>query len=222
MPIAEEICPICDLVLEDSGSSGDSYHFRCNRCGSFRLVGTAKAMLKNEFTGPDDSRRAILSHVVRKMQASSEWPLLTSYLYKQILELTSLPKPAEQARNLLLWLGNSAEASDSVVTITCEALQAIVGGRQPNSVYYVASHLQNLGLLTYERTDTTKDTPPLRFQMKFDGWDRYETLRNESTDSRIAFMAMKFGDTELNDVVEKIFRPAVAQTGFELRVLLGI
>lgn len=222
MPTAEEKCPICGLILEESGSSGDLYQFRCTRCGTFQLVGTAKAMLKNEFSGPDDPRRAVLSHVVRKMQASSEWPLLTSHSYKQILELTSLPKPAEQARNLLLWLGTAAEASDSVVTISCEALQAIVGGRQPDSVYYVASHLQDLGLIKYDRTDTAKATPPLRFQMNFDGWDRYEALKNESTDSRTAFMAMKFGDPELNGVVEKIFRPAVAQTGFELRVLTDV
>ena len=35
-------------------------------------------------------------------------------------------------------------------------------------------------------------------------------------------MAMKFGDPELNEVIEKIFRPAVAQTGFELRVLTDV
>jgi hypothetical protein len=32
-------------------------------------------------------------------------------------------------------------------------------------------------------------------------------------------MAMKFGDPELNDVVDRCFRPAVQRAGFELRVL---
>jgi hypothetical protein len=37
--------------------------------------------------------------------------------------------------------------------------------------------------------------------------------------SRRTFMAMKFGDAELDNVVEKCFRPAVERTGFELRKL---
>lgn len=218
----DEKCPICDLDLTESGSSGDSYQYRCSRCGTFQLTGTARAMLKCQFSDPDDSDRSVLSHVVRTMQARREWPLLDSNLYKQMLDLTRLPKPAEQARNLLLWLGSAAEASDAIVTVSCEALQAIVGGRRPDSVYYVANHLQNQGFLWFDRTDNAKATPPLRFQMKFDGWDRYEALKNEPTDSRTAFMAMKFGDPELNEVIEKIFRPAVAQTGFELRVLTDV
>ncbi len=74
-------------------------------------------MLQHEFTEPDDVKRAILSHNVRKMQADKEWPLLTSHSYKKILEQASLPKPAEQARNLLLWLGGAVDAVDASVRI---------------------------------------------------------------------------------------------------------
>lgn len=218
----EEKCPICDLPLEEKGSSGDSYQYRCMRCGTFELSGTVKATLGYEFSGADDQKRAVLSHAVRKMQRSTEWPMLNSHSCKQILEQSLLPKPAEQAQNLILWLGQAAEASDSVVIESCEALQAIIGGRRPESVYYVASHLANKGLISYDRTDTTKSTPPLKFQMKFEGWEHYEQLQNESTDSRIVFMAMKFGDQELNAIVENVFRPAVAKTGFELRILSDV
>ena len=58
--------------------------------------------------------------------------------------------------------------------------------------------------------------------MKFDGWERFEKLNNESIQSRTAFMAMKFGDAELNRVVEEVFRPAVAATGFQLQVLTDV
>lgn len=220
--MAEEKCPVCDLILEDTGRSGDKYQYHCLRCGKYLLTRTAKATLANGFLNAEDLRRAVLSHVIRKMQARTDWPLLDSHSCKQILQQTSLPKPAEQARNLLLWLGQAAEASDSMVTIPCETLQAIIGGRQPDSVYYVGNHLQNKGLIWYDRTDTSKATPSLKFQMMYDGWTRYDQLRNESTESRIAFMSMKFGEAELSAVVETIFRPAVAATGFELRILTDI
>jgi hypothetical protein len=51
------------------------------------------------------------------------------------------------------------------------------------------------------------------------GWDHYEALRQAQIVSRTAFMAMKFGDEELNRVVDNCFRPAVDRTDFELRVL---
>lgn len=217
-----EKCPVCDLPLEDKGQSGDTYQYRCTRCGTFQLVGTVKAMLASESLNTDDRRRAALSHSIRKMQESNDWPLLNSYSYKQIFQHATLPKPAEQARNLLLWLGQAAEASDSEVTIPCESLQAVIGGRHPDSVYYVASHLQSQSLIRYDRTDNAKATPPLKFQMTFEGWARYEQLHNESADSRTVFMAMKFGDAELDGVVENIFRPAVSATGFELRILTDV
>jgi len=220
--MAIEKCPICDLPLEEKGASGDLYQYRCMRCGTFQLVGTVKAILPHQFSDADDLQKAVLSHAIRKMQANTDWPILNSYSLKQILQQTSLPKPAEQARNLLLWLGQAAEASDSKVTIPCETLQAVVGGRRPDSVYYVANHLQNQGLIWFDRTDTSEATPPLIFQMTFDGWMRYDQLKNESAESRTAFMAMKFGDAELNDVVENVFRPAVAATGFELCILTDV
>ena len=49
------------------------------------------------------------------------------------------------------------------------------------------------------------------------GWERYEALKKARIESRNAFMAMKFGDSELDEMVDKCFRPAVRRTGFELR-----
>lgn len=220
--MSEEKCPICDLPLAKKRSSGESCQYSCMRCGTFELSGTVKATLGHEFSDADDLKRAVLSHAVRRMQRSTEWPMLNSHSCRQILEQSSLPKPAEQAQNLILWLGQTAEASDSVVIESCEALQAIIGGRRPESVHYVASHLAKGGFISYDRTDKSKSTPPLTFQMKFEGWEYYDQLENESTDSRIVFMAMKFGDHELNAIVENVFRPAVAKTGFELRILTDV
>ncbi len=59
----------------------------------------------------------------------------------------------------------------------------------------------------------------LGLQLGIKGWDRYELLKKATVESRTAFMAMKFGDAELDRVVEEYFKPAVARTGFELRKL---
>ena len=50
----------------------------------------------------------------------------------------------------------------------------------------------------------------------FTGWEQYFRIQRGAIDSRRAFMAMPYGDTELDALVKDVFRPAVAQTGFDL------
>jgi hypothetical protein len=140
-------------------------------------------------------------------------------LYGEILAFSKLPKPAEQADNLLLWLGETAGASEDVVTVEREALQAIIGGQSVGAVDYIANHLRQRGLIWYDRVDKSTSSSPLQFLMNFDGWQQFEILKNKSSQSRVAFMAMQYGEAELDSVVAQVFRPAVAKTGFELQVL---
>jgi nucleoside 2-deoxyribosyltransferase len=59
---------------------------------------------------------------------------------------------------------------------------------------------------------------PGRFHvtLSFEGWEHYQDLKRGATDSRKAFMAMQYGNEQLNKVVEEVFKPAVKQTGFDL------
>ncbi len=217
--MSENLCRVCGLELTDQGHNGDVYQFQCKRCGSYRLTGSAKAVVWNQLA-EDDARRAILSHALRRMQRGShDWPLLDTSNLKQIIEHSQLPKPSEQADNLILWIGDSVRGADDSVIGECEEVQAIMGGHRPETVFYVANHLESNGLISYERIDTTKSIGPLRFQLRFEGWSAYDQLKQQVSDSRIAFMAMQFGDAELTEVVDEVFRLAVASTGFELRVL---
>lgn len=51
------------------------------------------------------------------------------------------------------------------------------------------------------------------------GWSRYEEMMRNGAGSRHAFMAMKFGDTDLNALFNDHLKVAVEQTGFILRKL---
>jgi hypothetical protein len=59
----------------------------------------------------------------------------------------------------------------------------------------------------------------VRLQLTLAGWEHYTKLKRVQNESRTTFMAMKFGDAELNDAVARCFRPAVQRAGFDLRVL---
>lgn len=62
-----------------------------------------------------------------------------------------------------------------------------------------------------------RGVPLLRLTLA--GWDRFEELKRGRVASRVVLMAMKFGDEELDRVVDQCFRPAVKRTGFELRTI---
>jgi hypothetical protein len=59
----------------------------------------------------------------------------------------------------------------------------------------------------------------LALKLTLNGWELYESLKKTNVESRSAFMALKFGQADLTRVVDECFRPAVARTGFELRLL---
>src|SRR5260370_28206524 len=59
----------------------------------------------------------------------------------------------------------------------------------------------------------------LALKLTMEGWEKHGELKKTTVESRDAFMAMKFGQPDLNRAVDECFRPAVAKTGFELRLL---
>jgi hypothetical protein len=67
--------------------------------------------------------------------------------------------------------------------------------------------------------NTDRSGGRIGLMLTLDGWQKYEDLRVKHTESRTAFMAMKFNDAELGRVVAECFRPAVARAGFTLRLL---
>jgi len=56
-------------------------------------------------------------------------------------------------------------------------------------------------------------------QLTLKGWQRYEELKRGKASGTRAFMAMKFGEADLDEMLEKHFKPAVALTGFTLRTV---
>jgi len=51
------------------------------------------------------------------------------------------------------------------------------------------------------------------------GWRRFEELKRAHISSKFAFFARKFDNAELDNVFEKCLRPAIQQTGYELRIV---
>lgn len=212
----ENRCPICKYTLykevsEDRNTSG--YNYSCPNCGNYYLSLEAKEEYKDYFKNKPNEA-AMLAHSIRKMQKPNYRPRITLKLIEKIIETRSLPTPKEQADNLILWLGESLVGPGEKVTIQPKTHQAIIGAKSGKGVVFVLEHLYKKAKLIEgirEEVQNVNDAT-----LTFEGWARYWELNRAVIASRKAFMAMQYGENELDEVVSQCFKPAVIQTGFDL------
>jgi hypothetical protein len=132
-----------------------------------------------------------------------------------------LPSPQQQADSLILWIGDHQPSPDSFAENTSTFIAAWVGANIPRvgnpsepGLLWLFDQPQLEALLSRQHVGD-KD----HLQLTMAGWEKYADLKKIQIESRTAFMAMKFGEPELNKVVDNCFRRAVERTGFELRML---
>jgi len=204
-------CPICAATLaEDPGHDpmGHIQH-RCPRCGQFSLTMDARIDIKTEAATP--TLAGILSHAIRRMQKLNRRPLIDSKMVGQILKSSRLPSPAEQADNLILYLGENLEAPGHEIILDPLQHRAIMGAATDQGFQFVVEHLIEDRLVQGVVMQGTG-----RLTLSFEGWRQFELLRRGAVDSRKAFMAMPFDDALLDRVFERHFKAAVRNAGFEL------
>jgi len=160
--------------------------------------------------------RSVLSHVIRDSQ--SEKPLA---IFQEDLSayrnLGSPPTPREQVERLILWIGNNQKSPSAWASnATNEALAATIGSLispYESAFDWLVNEIKDKGWFA-SHPSGINGCPGFRLFME--GRNLYEELRHKIAVSRVAFMAMQFGDATLENVVEKYFMPAVAKAGFEL------
>ena len=209
----EEKCPICGYVLESSeglgSKTGDFEYFNCPCCGKYKasrsLLVSLPTLLQN-----DDEKKIHLSHSIQKMQKDDQIPYLDSYLIPKILE-TQLPGLADQINNLILFVGNNTTPGEEKYFLV-NAIQSIIGAKTLEGVAFVLGFLADTKNYLYSENLGIHQA----LKMSMAGWDYYEQIKRGAIMSRNAFMAMEYGNKELDYVFEKYFRPAVKATGYDL------
>ena len=214
--MTEVKCPLClrDASSEGDGSSGDGRvgeKFACPGCGPFvawpKLHGTVQQLVQGEDEG---TKRALLTYAVRKMQRENGPPFVSTHIVEKILK-GSLPSLFQQADNLVLWLGTHLPGETLPIHATTH--QSIVGSETPDAFAFVVKHLSDSGILNVEdRIGRAYAT------LTFKGWRYLDQLHRGAASSRKAFMAMEYGDSTLDECVERA-RHAVKKTGFTLQRL---
>ena len=150
------------------------------------------------------------------MQRNADIPLLDENTVVLILQ-NPLPTPAEQMNNFVLWLGDNIPGLGEMVDINGLFMQAEIGARTQNGVDAIVDYLVEKNFVQEQKIGTAPDEPrQFKLTLKLEGWEYYENMKRGSLSSRKAFMAMEYGNEELDEIVAKYFRPAVKAAGFDL------
>jgi hypothetical protein len=132
----------------------------------------------------------------------------------------TFPTPREQADSLIFWIGEHQRTPFVQAQAKRAAIAAFIGlpiSRHEDAAGFAWLNDQLLPKKLYSLVPQNDNF--LAFTLTFEGWDRYYELRRTVAESRTAFMAMKYGDSQLDQVVAGCFAKAVERAGFKLRAL---
>lgn len=213
-----DVCPVCKDELKSPAVSHqvgtDAVDYECPRCGNYSLTGSASATLPSILQA--DERAAIkLSHVLYSMTEREAWPILDSELLRNICSEMSLPSLSEQLNNLITWLAKNQPGPCEAIFGTSRT-EAATGVVNHDHLLFICDHAKNSKLIKGTIGPTGSGLKG-GIQLTFEGWSYFEELQRGSRASRTAFMAMKYGDVQLDAIYLNHFKEAVLATGFKLK-----
>lgn len=195
-------------------------------------------------------KRARLSHAIRRMQDCQRFITVNVGIINDWSLEDDIPNARELLENLVLWVGDRQLSPDAWMRIKFDEVSAWMGAPLTKDrgeiVRWLFQHKEVRNALESEewnkreRAENSIDAATVRAGMIKDwenryrntivdnvrltlaGWSVYDDIKRRSSSSNIVFMAMKFGDQQLDAVVDDVFRPAVAAAGFDLRKLTDV
>ena len=128
--------------------------------------------------------------------------------------------PATQAMNLIRYIGDEVSKSGvPIQQLSGAGIQKTIGSPSGKFATSLIEEFCDRGLIKISHELATLGSQKTFFDVNltFDGWEQYETEKHGGFDGNYGFLAMQFGDDELDTFVQEVLKPAVyEETGYEL------
>jgi hypothetical protein len=216
-------CPFCQSPHAKTIPQDGRDDIECLSCGIFSISDTARAVLPHHLSAPHFLRKVRYLIVQRNSLPKEAGSLIFYATTLDAVHKVNLPNPAEQAERLILWLGESTPLEPSKwIALDEPGLAGYVGAAGGGEIKYLAQNLVRENLLEYQTSlgGGNQDILNLnRFRLTLKGWERYNELRANPSPSNLSFMAMSFRNPDIIRAYTECFKPAVSETGHDLRIV---
>jgi nucleoside 2-deoxyribosyltransferase len=222
------VCPVC-LDLHSSNAKITTGHggsrIDCQNCGVFGCSEEAW----DDILDPQSSagckltavQRSKLSHRIRAAGAdgTSKWPKINfDFVERFVADGFPGPSPAQQASNLIRYIGDEVSKTGERLEQLPINLFAIIGSPNPDFAGELTLELIRKGTLVgNERRAMGISPSALYVGLTLKGWEDYQAEISGKFAGKYGFIALKFGDSILDPFVQNEVKPAVKiGIGFDL------
>lgn len=213
--VSDNRCLICNSPVRVEEPPDKLYKVNCPRCGKYEITDEAFTMFERSSL---EDKVLSISYWIRQHQSEKGSVLIDSNRMRNLLVPFVSPKPKEQADRLLLWIGSNFPKPNDEINFKQENLISLIGAYNSNGVAYIIIFLKDEGVFS-SANFLSNDGGTFEGVLSFKGWDRYDELQRSNKDSRLAFMAMQYDNSVLQQIFSNVIVDAVKQTGFEIRKL---
>ena len=127
--------------------------------------------------------------------------------------------PAVQAQNIIRYVGDKIKESGEVIPELSGDLHSEIGAPSSDLAFKLIVELVGKGVLN---DGTNGKIHPAASALRnvnltLEGWEKYEAEKRGRFDGNYGFIAMKFGDDDLDDLVQNVVKPTLKEgIGYEL------
>jgi hypothetical protein len=217
------VCPVCrNITIITEYPYGDRKFFDCENCGNY---GASGSLLASTLTLTERRLKSVqyaaLAYRVRQatdaVKQGDDIPVLTTYTIDAMLPNLHLPSPAEQAINIIKYFGNVVQESGEAARNPGKHFVAKIGAPNRPSALRIIRQLADDGLLLISNRafNNTLDEPD-GIDLSLRGWSQWEAEKRGKIAGSHGFIALKFGDSELDLFLQDVIKPTVSELGYTL------
>lgn len=134
--------------------------------------------------------------------------------------MSNFTSPAIQAMNLVRYIGDEVSESGMPIRyLKCADIHKTIGAPSEDFAGQLIQDLNERGTVKFAERSRERGAGAAFFSitLTLDGWEQYEAEKRGKFGGNYGFIAMQFGDSELDPFVRDIVKPAVKEgIGYDL------
>jgi hypothetical protein len=196
-----------------------TYFYDCPVCGRFGVENDLVDDYLNRGEAKTTRRiRATLSHWIRLNQGKTENTLILDQ--KTFFDARdgkiSLPNPSQIALAIIRYIGDYVSHTGERIQGLPAEFSAVIGATSRSTAVDILSELKDRGLVRFLEANTISSSDAYDVDLTLDGWNEFQSEKTGKQQAGYGFLAMKFGDSSLENIAQNHLKPAIQKLGYEL------